>query len=179
MIAKDCGGTVPEVAAGTPANGNIIGPFTPGAAWCMCPAVAAEVKPEKVTVTVIIVWFGESATVATPVPGEPLGGTSCAPVNVGIAKHAGVGVAVGVFVGVAVGVFVGVAVGVAVGVFVGVELGEIVAVQVREGVALGLSLGVEEAVREADSVGLTVGEPQAAARISMLWLVTLELLDRV
>jgi hypothetical protein len=54
VIANDCVGTVPLVAAGTPVNGKTIGPLTPGAAgpW-ICPAVAFDVNPEKLTLTVI------------------------------------------------------------------------------------------------------------------------------
>jgi len=42
----------------------------------MCPAFAAVVNPEKVTVTVRVCRFGESEIIAVPVPAEAFGGTS-------------------------------------------------------------------------------------------------------
>lgn len=89
----------------------------------MCAAIAGAIKPDQFRSTVMNVWLGSSTTVATPVAGEPLGGTSCVPLNVFIAKQFGVGVGVLVSVGVNVSVAVAVAVGVSVGVSVAVLVG--------------------------------------------------------
>jgi hypothetical protein len=44
----------------------------------MCEAVVTEVKPLNVTLTCIVWAVGSNTTVAKPVAGEPVGGTSFA-----------------------------------------------------------------------------------------------------
>jgi hypothetical protein len=44
----------------------------------MCEAVVPDVKPLNVTSTCSVLAAGSSTTVAKPVPGEPVGGTSSA-----------------------------------------------------------------------------------------------------
>ena len=82
----------------------------------MCPAVAADVNPENVALTVSIVRSAESEIVAEPVAVELFGGTSCAPDKVTVVEQVGPPVGVAVAVAVAVAVFDEVAVAVAVNV---------------------------------------------------------------
>src|SRR4051812_47009360 len=48
----------------------------------MCEAVVVPVRPLKVTETVMVCAASSQRTVAVPVPGEPLGGNSLAPLSV-------------------------------------------------------------------------------------------------
>src|SRR5881392_2392150 len=81
VIAKLCVGMDPLVATGTPENGNVTGPFTPGGAVWICDAVAAAVKPDHDSSTVICVCAALRTTVPNPIPGLALAGTSLRPVR--------------------------------------------------------------------------------------------------
>ena len=96
-MAKTWAGMLPLVAAGTPANGKMTAALTPGAAgpW-MWPAVALELRPVQLALTVMVVSAAFRLTDAKPVAVEALAGTSWRPdmVTVNVCAVAAAGPAV-------------------------------------------------------------------------------------